>query len=131
MLYPNYDNFASLSTNHLEVGSHVKDQPYDIYSLKKILFDLPLINLTRPDSNLNVTGILDLPEERLPDWSELPVLDLFGSVTSESGIRIEGDTKRRQLAKCGSGTRHTGQEWTSLDDNNLFTCNAAHDKEMI
>ncbi|KAH0836517.1 hypothetical protein J3R83DRAFT_8156 [Lanmaoa asiatica] len=46
MLYPNYDDFVSLSTNHLEVGSHVKDEPGEVYEKKKHLFSLPLMHLS-------------------------------------------------------------------------------------
>ncbi|CAA7267399.1 unnamed protein product [Cyclocybe aegerita] len=44
MLYPNYDAFLSLSTNHLEVGSHVKTG--------------------------EASKLLDLPDHRLPDIEE-------------------------------------------------------------
>ncbi|KAI0080944.1 hypothetical protein K474DRAFT_1704236 [Panus rudis PR-1116 ss-1] len=45
MLYPNYAGFVSLSTNHLEVGSHVKDMPLEAYLQKRRLFLLPLMPL--------------------------------------------------------------------------------------
>ncbi|KIP10034.1 hypothetical protein PHLGIDRAFT_39319, partial [Phlebiopsis gigantea 11061_1 CR5-6] len=43
MLYPNYRDYLSLSTNHLEVGSHVKETTPEAYELKKKLYQLPLL----------------------------------------------------------------------------------------
>ncbi|KAG1728054.1 uncharacterized protein EDB91DRAFT_1228589 [Suillus paluster] len=93
MLYPNYANFTSLSTNHLEVGSHVKDQPEDEYLRKKALFMLPLMSLPNA-SGLSSPGLLDLPKKKLPSLSSLPVLDLMGRLSSASDL-LERGTKRR------------------------------------
>lgn len=88
MLYPNYPDFVSLSTNHLEAGSHVRAK---ISPEKRRLFVLPLMQLS---SNSIVygsssTGLLDLPMQRLPNLSDLPVLNLTGSLTTlESLIEI-------------------------------------------
>ncbi|KAJ7801867.1 hypothetical protein B0H14DRAFT_3489107 [Mycena olivaceomarginata] len=68
MLYPNYEGFVSLSTNHLEIGSHVKDRPKE----KQEVFRLPLMELS---SSIH---LLDLPGARLPEWEALPVLNLTG-----------------------------------------------------
>ncbi|KAJ7077905.1 hypothetical protein B0H15DRAFT_789368 [Mycena belliarum] len=72
MLYPNYAEFTSLSTNHLEVGSHVKERPKE----KREVFRLPLMPLGESQQ------LLDLPGGRLPDWGVLPVLNLTGGLTS-------------------------------------------------
>ncbi|KAF8216319.1 hypothetical protein K438DRAFT_385306 [Mycena galopus ATCC 62051] len=68
MLYPNYEGFVSLSTNHLEIGSHVKDRPKD----KQEVFRLPLMELG------SSVHLLDLPGGRLPEWEALPTLNLTG-----------------------------------------------------
>ncbi|KAJ7245153.1 hypothetical protein B0H12DRAFT_1127983 [Mycena haematopus] len=72
MLYPNYEGFVSLSTNHLEIGSHVKDRPKD----KQEVFMLPLMELG------SSVDLLDLPGARLPAWDALPRLNLTGFLTS-------------------------------------------------
>ncbi|KAA1468823.1 hypothetical protein DENSPDRAFT_815397 [Dentipellis sp. KUC8613] len=104
MLYPNYANFLSLSTNHLEIGSHVKRLPRDIYDKKRALFTLPLLRL--PDevsSALPETGLLDLPDGRLPDWVALPVLDLHANLTSEMEIVRRGEDRWSTLMNCTTG----------------------------
>ncbi|KAJ7623375.1 hypothetical protein FB45DRAFT_925409, partial [Roridomyces roridus] len=70
MLYPNYEGFESLSTNHLEVGSHVKERSKE----KQDVFRLPLMKLS--DSG----RLLELPGRTLPRWVALPVLNLTGWV---------------------------------------------------
>lgn len=72
MLYPNYEDFVSLSTNHLEVGSHVKERPKE----KQEVFRLPLMKLEES------AGLLNLPGRTLPEWRLLPVLNLTGSVVA-------------------------------------------------
>ncbi|KAF7370755.1 Succinate dehydrogenase [ubiquinone] iron-sulfur subunit, mitochondrial [Mycena sanguinolenta] len=72
MLYPNYARFVSLSTNHLEIGSHVKDRPKD----KQEAFMLPLMDLG------SSVHLLDLPGGRLPEWDALPALNLTGFLVS-------------------------------------------------
>ncbi|KAJ7115787.1 hypothetical protein C8R44DRAFT_841743 [Mycena epipterygia] len=72
MLYPNYAGFMSLSTNHLEVGSHVKERPKE----KQEVFQLPLMPLNES------WRLLELPGGMLPRWEELPVLNLTGCLSS-------------------------------------------------
>jgi hypothetical protein len=76
MLYPNYAEFISLSTNHLEVGSHVKERPKG----KQEVFRLPLMKLSES------LQLLDLPGATLPRWEILPVLNLTGCLSSLEGI---------------------------------------------
>jgi hypothetical protein len=101
MLYPNYANFSSLSTNHLEPGAHVKRLPRAIFDKKRAQFDLPIIQL--PDVNATEdirTGLLDLPEGRMPSWDALPVLDLHGSIVSEEVIVKRGEERRLEVFGC-------------------------------
>jgi hypothetical protein len=101
MLYPNYANFSSLSTNHLEPGAHVKRRPRAVFDKRRGLFDLPLMAL--PDVNASEiprTGLLDLPESRMPAWDALPVLDLHGSIVSKELIVRRGRTRRSEVFGC-------------------------------
>jgi len=97
MLYPNYADFISLSTNHLEVGSHVKVRTKE----KQELFIVPLMQLT--SAPLPPTpGLLDLPDKTLPDWNALPVLNLTGSLTTLEALVEEGQARRTELTGCTS-----------------------------
>ncbi|KAI0352378.1 hypothetical protein OH77DRAFT_1498049 [Trametes cingulata] len=103
MLYPNYADYVSLSTNHLEVGSHVKDVPKEVYLRKKKLFNLPLMSLPSvADSSAPppATGLLELPEGHLPTWNSLPVLDLLGALVDQETISQRGDDRRVELTGC-------------------------------
>ncbi|KAI0057461.1 hypothetical protein BV25DRAFT_1920166 [Artomyces pyxidatus] len=117
MLYPNYAAFASLSTNHLEAGAHVKHQPRDIFDKKKAMFSLPLMRL--PDENASAvleTGLLDLPGGHLPPWGDLPVLDLHGLLTSEEEIERRGLERRSALFNCSESVRpYDAQELLCVD----------------
>ena len=106
MLYPNYASYTSLSTNHLEVGSHVHDIPIETYLRKKKLFNVPLMPLPfvpagrASTSVLPSTGLLDLPDARLPGWDALPVFDLLGAISSETTILQRGRDRRTELTGC-------------------------------
>ncbi|KXN86631.1 hypothetical protein AN958_09935 [Leucoagaricus sp. SymC.cos] len=96
MLYPNYAEFASLSTNHLEAGLHVRGE---IYPEKRRLFMVPLMQLPDSPSKAEspLTGLLDLPEDRLPDPSDLPVLNLTGSLITLESLVETGQERVRDL----------------------------------
>lgn len=100
MLYPNYEDFVSLSTNHLEVGSHVKDRPGGVYHQRKELFFLPLMPLPNKELTSPSPGLLDLPDQTLPSWNSLPVLNLTGSLTSFEDLIHLGQRRRNQLTGC-------------------------------
>lgn len=97
MLYPNYEDFKSLSTNHLEVGSHVKDRSRE----KQDLFLLPLMPLERVGK---ISQLLDIPHRTLPPKDNLPVLNLTGSLTSLEEIVKRGYSRRSDLALCDAPT---------------------------
>lgn len=105
MLYPNYAGFASLSTNHLETGSHVKDMPPDAYIRKKKLFTVPLMPLppapVNDDALPPATGLLELPNARLPERHTLPVLDLLGTIVDLDTVSERGREQRTHLTGCG------------------------------
>jgi len=94
MLYPNYDHFVSLSTNHLEVGSHVKIPS----EANKQQFLLPLMKLSNTQET--TIGLLDLPGGVLPDWNLLPILNLTGSLTSLEALIDLGLARRMELSTC-------------------------------
>ena len=124
MLYPNYDGFLSLSTNHLEVGSHVKEEPKEAYDQKKMLFTLPLIPLNeqpKGDRKSVDTGLLDLPQKRLPSRSELPVLDLLGELSSATLLEERGNTRLVQMLGCRTYASYKGRKGM-FNAEDLFTC---------
>ncbi|RPD76638.1 hypothetical protein L226DRAFT_552271 [Lentinus tigrinus ALCF2SS1-7] len=100
MLYPNYADFASLSTNHLEAGSHVKYMPAEAHARKKKLFTVPLMSLPPASAAETRTGLLELPDARLPEWNELPILDLLGTIVDEETLAKRGRERRTQLTGC-------------------------------
>lgn len=106
MLYPNYANFSSLSTNRLEPGAHVKRLPRAIFDKKRAQFDVPLMRL--PSENVSEavwTGLLDLPDNGMPAWDALPVLDLHGLVVSEGLIIDRGQVRRPEVFGCADPPR--------------------------
>ena len=117
MLYPNFENYVSLSTNHLEVGSHVKDVPPGVYLQKQKLFRHPLMRLPSALSGIpTTTRLLELPREILPSWNSLPVLDLLGLLTTEDALIHRGQKRIEDLLGCRPtpGTQDT-RKWLCID----------------
>lgn len=106
MVYPNYDNFVSLSTNHLEIGSHVKDTSQESYVQKREMFRVPLMSLE------GTTRLVDLPHGTLPTFDELPVLDLFGRLSSLEDLILLGKTRRLEMIPA---CEHTSENHTRPD----------------
>lgn len=44
--------------------------------------------------------LLDLPGHSLPSWTQLPVLDLLGTVTTEIDIIRTGMERRTEISGC-------------------------------
>lgn len=105
MLYPNYADYASLSTNHLEVGSHVKEMTPEAYERKKRLYQLLLLRPPPVEETVK-TGLLDLPDARMPSYSDLPVLDLLGLLATEDLLRERGLSRQKKLFHCPSAPSH-------------------------
>lgn len=97
MLYPNYDGYLSLSTNHLEYGAHVKTRTKE----KRELFDQPLFPLPgRGETGMpGETGLLGLPGRTLPRYRDLPILNLTAGLTTEEDLVRIGDGRRAQLVR--------------------------------
>lgn len=87
MLYPNFDDFMSLSTNHLELGSHVRERTGE----KQSLFTVPLLGL-------NDWDCVDID---LPPLQDLPVLDLLGEMANSlMELREIGLDRRDAITGC-------------------------------
>ncbi|KAL8280882.1 hypothetical protein RQP46_006561 [Phenoliferia psychrophenolica] len=91
MLYPNYADFLSFSTNHLEKGTHIHVDTVD--EKRKRQFNVPLMQ-----RNSSIVG--GLPGQQLPDWDALPVLDLWGAVASDDDLVERGWQSVAQLDTC-------------------------------
>ncbi|GAA6059230.1 hypothetical protein JCM10212_006623 [Sporobolomyces blumeae] len=91
MLYPNYPGFESLSTNHLEKGTHIKTSRVE--DKKKVLFEVPLLD---QDGSL----VDALPLGQLPEWDSLPVMDLWGALASNDELVERGWQTTRQIGSC-------------------------------
>lgn len=87
MLYPNFQNFTSFSTNHLEFGTHVKHERKAIEQF--------LVPLMETDSILQ-----ELPRHRLPSWQELPVLDLWAKLSSNDQLIERGKQLHSVISAC-------------------------------
>lgn len=114
MLYPNFANWTALSTNHLEVGVHVRRPEIEAeFEKKKSQFHLPLMALpphplvqrtlkrgmqeSEIEERWGAGSVLDLPFEALPRWDVLPVVDLWGQLASEKEIAHRGIERYREL----------------------------------
>jgi hypothetical protein len=106
-LYPNYAHFVSLSTNHLEVGEHV---PANINQEKQKQYFLPLMEETAISSLHPGTArgvkLLDLPLSDLPEWSTLPVLDLWGDISTLEKLQVRGLARRANMTVCNADEAH-------------------------
>lgn len=120
MLYPNYEDFGSLSTNHLELGTHVKDEA--MAQKRKDLFMVPLLS----ESDSLVVG---LPDGRLPDWSSLPIVDFWGSIASEVDIINRGVATSEELELCSpknqAGTETTAGKTAAANQQNRLSFDAS------
>ena len=96
MLYPNYEGFESFSTNHLEKGEHNHLTVAD--SKKKAQFTVPLMSTSSSSS------LLDLPDGRLPPWTSLPIIDLWGAITTEEEIIERGWQSVIAMELCPEGS---------------------------
>ncbi|CAG8696533.1 11056_t:CDS:1, partial [Dentiscutata heterogama] len=88
MLYPNYNNFVSLSTNHHEEGVHVHLKN----GKPKKGFLLPLMK-----KDIISEG---LPNGVLPDYRNLPIMDLFGRVVTLKKIVDRGHKLHNKISLC-------------------------------
>ncbi|CAG8721971.1 13035_t:CDS:2 [Dentiscutata erythropus] len=88
MLYPNYEDFVSFSTNHLEKGVHNRKDKKEV----KEVFGLPLM-----DKDIVLDG---LPGGRLPNFKDLPTMDLWGKVTPIKELIQRGHKLHLKISHC-------------------------------
>ncbi|KAF7726440.1 hypothetical protein EC973_008774 [Apophysomyces ossiformis] len=89
MLYPNFQRFESFSTNHLEFGTHIKKQR------TKSAVDNFLVPLMQRDTILS-----QLPYQRLPNYSDLPVLDLWGQLKTHQSLQDIAAVWHQRVSNC-------------------------------
>ncbi|CAG8586915.1 11235_t:CDS:2 [Racocetra persica] len=88
MLYPNYKDSISFSTNHAEIGvhNHLRE------GKRRDVFELPLMK-----EDILLEG---LPNGRLPDFKDLPTMDLWGKVTSTKELIQRGRELHLEISVC-------------------------------
>ncbi|KAI8364368.1 uncharacterized protein BYT42DRAFT_506352 [Radiomyces spectabilis] len=95
MLYPNFQQFESFSTNHLEFGTHVKKE-----RRQKTIghFQVPLMQRD--------TILAQLPDHRLPYFNDLPVLDLWGRLVTHTELDRIAAAWHRRVSACERNVGH-------------------------
>ncbi|GBB88802.1 hypothetical protein RclHR1_01540025 [Rhizophagus clarus] len=89
MLYPNYENFLSFSTNHAEAGEHI----HLAEGAKPIqVFEVPLM-----DEDIVLSG---LPGGTMPKYTDLPTLDLLGNLISQEELIQRGRALHSEVSLC-------------------------------
>jgi hypothetical protein len=113
MVYPNFEQFESFSTNHLEYGTHVKTNGRTQSKLDQ--FSVPLMQRNT---------ILDqLPNRHLPTFDQLPIMDLWGSIKTLQELNRIGAYWHQHVSTC---QRTTG----TFDPSDLF-CPFAENVEKV
>ncbi|KAI5075519.1 hypothetical protein GOP47_0009595 [Adiantum capillus-veneris] len=92
-LYPNFPQQASFSTNHMEPGAHINASD-NVLKHNKEDFEVPL---------LQEDFWPLLPQQRLPPFDRLPVLNLFNQPTSLKGLKGAGAKLKQDVLACENG----------------------------
>ncbi|KAF0459330.1 glycosyltransferase 2 [Gigaspora margarita] len=87
MLYPNYQNYTSFSTNYAEKGVHYKVNKGGNNKLR--------VPLMKEDKILK-----GLPDNHLPNFNDLPTLDLWGNVISPEELIQRGRKLHSEISRC-------------------------------
>ncbi|CAG8689276.1 10068_t:CDS:1, partial [Scutellospora calospora] len=87
MLYPNYINATSFSTNYAENGVH--------FHYKGKAKNQWLVPLMKEDIILE-----GLPGGHLPNFEDLPTMDLWGKVISQKNLIQRGRNYHKKISKC-------------------------------
>ncbi|CAJ0644581.1 7725_t:CDS:2 [Entrophospora sp. SA101] len=90
MLYPNFSNFTSFSTNHAEFGEHIhfRENKPDPGSI----FGVPLMR-----ENIIFQ---ELPDGQLANYNALPVMDLWGDLVTFDGLLRRGHHLQSNVSLC-------------------------------
>lgn len=92
MVYPNFENFESFSTNHLEYGTHVQQKNNGRAKSKVDQFLVPLMQQD--------TILTQLPDQQLPDFDHLPIMDLWGRIRTLSELDRVGSQWHNKVSNC-------------------------------
>ncbi|KAI8062433.1 hypothetical protein BC940DRAFT_349628 [Gongronella butleri] len=116
MVYPNFQDFESFSTNHLEFGTHIK------HTRAKSAVASFVVPLMKDD-----TIYSQLPAHRLPSFDHLPMLDLWGHLHTHSQLYITGVHWQRHVSACAppSFVRFDPQDLVCPFDDALEAADAA------
>ncbi|CAO3588253.1 unnamed protein product [Absidia cylindrospora] len=115
MVYPNFQDFESFSTNHLEFGTHIK------HDRAQTALDSFVVPLMQRD-----TLISQLPEQQLPSFEKLPMMDLWGTLMTHGQMDAVASEWHQQVSAC---TRP--QPYDRFDPHDLlcpFPSNSTHHK---
>ena len=80
--------------------------------------------MTLPESRED--GLLQLPNRVLPSWTELPVLDLLGVLTTEMELVRLGMERRVDMSTC----EPTTARGTSFDARDLL-CGGYYERDGV
>ncbi|CAH1762142.1 8387_t:CDS:2 [Entrophospora sp. SA101] len=118
MLYPNFSNYTSFSTNHAENGIHIrarKNKP-----APGSIFDAPLMNK-------NII-FKELPGGQLAKYKDLPVLDLWGNLTTFKTLVYRGQDLQSKVSLCPP----TGKiDEPTFDPRDLFCVDLAEKRKAM
>ena len=89
MLYPNFERFEAFSTNHVEFGTHVQSEK------RNSVIGTFMVPLMKRDTILS-----QLPNQSLPLFENLPVLDLWGQVQSLDILEDIASKYHRHVSTC-------------------------------
>lgn len=89
MVYPNFQDFESFSTNHLEFGTHIK------HDRAQGAIDSFVVPLMQRD-----TLISQLPNERLPSIDQLPFMDLWGKLMTHEEMDDVAASWHQHVSAC-------------------------------
>ncbi|GAA5810539.1 hypothetical protein MFLAVUS_003962 [Mucor flavus] len=90
MIYPNFKGFESFSTNHLEYGTHVKDNGRTESKVSQFL-----VPLMQRDTILE-----QLPENALPRFEQMPVMDLWGKIKTVDELDQVAAKWHKRVSTC-------------------------------
>ncbi|ORZ21558.1 hypothetical protein BCR42DRAFT_321531 [Absidia repens] len=115
MVYPNFQDFESFSTNHLEFGTHVK------HDRAQTALDSFVVPLMQRDTLFN-----QLPEQQLPSFEKLPMMDLWGTLMTHRQMDIVASEWHKEVSACPRQ-----QLYDRFDSQDLlcpFPSNSSHHK---
>lgn len=102
LLYPNFFNQTSFSTNHLEAGEHIGVQS-KISHLPED-FTVPLMT--------DLDMLYEMPDSVLPAYHALPMIDIYTSQVTEQEAVDAGKNRAMDTVTCLKDTRpFASQRW--------------------